>query len=331
MSSSASSATNTAYQVGFTTVTNNQTVGSVVIKFCENSPIIGEAQCDLPGGFNTNDSTLTINSQSGLNLTINTTLSTAQYLVLNRVGGPATFPAGPVSFTLGNGATNGITNPTSSNETFYARILILATANPTLSPAEETTASDAGGVALSTSNQLNVTAKVQETLVFCVYTQANCAAGGDDIALGNTEGVLDETNMTYTNTANFDLASNALGGVMVRLKGDTLTSGSFTISPHPAACTADSVLTSIEQFGVRISAYGANQVPPTAGNEYQCAGGNHAFDVANTNTTYGDELIRTVGATDVSTSTLELAAKAAGTTEAGIYTTTLQLIATATY
>jgi hypothetical protein len=340
MSSSANGATNTAYAVGFTTVTNNQSIGSVVIKFCANNPIIGDA-CTTPTGFNANAATLTLNTLTGpiTGLTIDTAQSTAgsitNTLVLTRTQAPVA--NGAVSFVLGNGTSNGITNPGNSNVTFYARILVFASTAPSLLPANENTASDAGGVALSTANVLNVTAKVQETLIFCVYTGANCAAGGNAVALGDTNGVLSDTAVTYTSNANFDLASNALGGVAVKLKGDTLTSGAFTITPHGEgvgpgyACIADSTATSIEQFGIRVSTLGAGQANPTGQDFHGCLAGNHKFNPTNTNTVYGQNIVTTPGATDRSTSVLELAAKAAGTTEAGIYTTTLQLIATATY
>jgi len=329
MSSSANGATNTAYAVGFTTVTAGQTVGSVVIKFCANNPIMGDA-CTAPTGFNTNDATLSLNSQTGniTGLTIDAVASTVNVLVLTRTAGAVA--NGPVTFVLGNGTNNGLTNPTNSNVTFYARIMIFASSTPDVTtPSAENTATDAGGTAMSTANVLNVTAKVQETLVFCVYTGINCAAGGSAVALGDSNGVLSDTTVTYTSNANFDLASNALGGVNVRLKGGTLTSGAFTIDPYSgAACSADSVLTSVERFGIRVSTAGAGQ---TASAPYNCLAGNHGFDVASTNTTYGNPMVTTAGATDKSTSNLELAAKAAGTTEAGIYTSTLQLIATATY
>jgi len=329
MSSSANGATNTAYAVGFTTVTAGQTVGSVVIKFCANNPIMGDA-CTAPTGFNTNKATLSLNSQTGniTGLTLDTVTSTANVVVLTRTAGAVA--NGPVTFVLGNGTNNGLTNPTNSNVTFYARILIFASSTPDVTtPSNENSATDAGGTAMSTANVLNVTAKVQETLVFCVYTGINCASGGSAVALGDSNGVLSDTTVTYTSNANFDLASNALGGVNVRLKGDTLTSGAFTIDPYSgAACSADSVLTSVERFGLRVSTAGAGQ---TALAPYSCLAGNHGFDVASTNTTYGNPMVTTTGATDRSSSVLELAAKAAGTTEAGIYTSTLQLIATATY
>jgi hypothetical protein len=154
------------------------------------------------------------------------------------------------------------------------------------------------------------------------------------------------TNANYLDsTPKFDLASNALGGVIVRLKGDTLTSGSFTISPFGAgagpgyACVADSTSTSVEQFGVRVVTYGAGQyngsatTPASTGgqDDFSCLAGNHKFDPTLTNTTYGENFVRTLGATDLSSTNFELAAKAASTTEAGVYKSTLQFIATATY
>ncbi len=327
MSSSANGASNTAYKVSFTTVTNNQNMGSVVVEFCSNTPILGDA-CTAPTGFDTNKATLAMFNYSGnvTGLTIDTTNSTANKVVLTRTLG--TVANGTTTFELGNGTSNGITNPTNTNTTFFARIITFA--SPDGSGNEATGSLDAGGVALSTANLLNVTAKVQETLTFCVYTGANCAAGGTAVALGDSNGVLSATNTTYTNTASYDLASNALGGVAVKLKGDTLKSGSFSITPSGPTCTADTASTAVEQFGVRISAVGAGQ-SAAAPLLYGCAANNHTFDVANTNTVYGQDIVTTAGATDASTSTLELAAKAAGTTEAGVYTSTLTLIATATY
>jgi hypothetical protein len=321
MSSSANGATNTAYEVEFTTVTAGQTVGSVVISFCSNSPIIGDT-CTAPTGFNTNFATLGLNNPTGnvTGLSVDTTNSTANVLILTRTAGAVA--NGANSFELGNGTSNGLTNPTNSNVTFFARI---ATWTGTTGNGAFT---DAGGTALSTANVLNVTAKVQETLTFCVYTGINCAAGGSAVNLGDSNGVLSSTSTTYTQNASYDLASNALGGVAVKLKGDTLKSGSFSIDPHGTTCTADTSSTATEQFGLRVATVGAGQ---TADAKYGCLANNHDFDVANTNTVYGQNVATTAGATDSSTSVLELAAKAAGTTEAGVYTTTLTLIATATY
>ena len=166
-----------------------------------------------------------------------------------------------------------------------------------------------------------------------LFRSANCAAGGSAVALGDPgTGVLANTSLVYTdNSSKFDLATNASAGAIVRMKGDTLKTpgGTFSITPHGTTCTADSVSTSVEQFGVRVSSSGA---PLAAIAPYNCASGNHTFDVANTNTTYGQSIADTGGgALDVQVGTMEFAAKAALTTEAGIYTTTITFIATATY
>ncbi|MDB5182211.1 MAG: hypothetical protein JWP13_974, partial [Candidatus Saccharibacteria bacterium] len=222
LSSTAASATNVAYKVGFTTVTNNQTIGSVVVEFCGNSPIIGDT-CTAPLGFNSQYATLTVSENTGLitGLSVNTNNSSDSRIVLTRAAG--TVANGAVSITLGNGTNNGITNP-STTGTFYARIMTFTntTGTPPGSPADENNATDAGGVALSTAATLRVTAKVQEALTFCIYTDVDCAAGGTAVNLGDENGVLASNSTTYTANASFDVASNAVAGVVVRLKGDVL-------------------------------------------------------------------------------------------------------------
>lgn len=331
MSSTENAATNVAYQVNFTTVTNNQTVGSVVVEICTNSPIIGDI-CTAPGTFSFNKSTLTINNLSGniTGLSVDTTAnSTANRIVLTRSAG--TVANGAVSFTLGNGTTNGITNPATTNATFYARILVMPSTDGTLTGNDENNATDAGGIALSTAAQLKVTAKVQEAITFCVYTQATCLDGGVDVALGDENGVLASNSTTYTANASFDIASNAVAGVVVRLKGDVLKSGIFSIDAYGSSCSADTTSTAAERFGLRLSTLGAGT---TADAPYNCMNGQHGFDTNNTTgttSTFGDAIAHTTGATDTTTSIIEFAAKSANTSEAGVYTTDLTLIATATY
>lgn len=334
MSSTAVSATNVAYQVNFTTVTNNQTVGSVVIEFCDNSPIIGDSCTTGVGFLNSNFSTLSVNNLTGniTNLAVETTVSTANRVVLYRTGGAGTVANGAVSFTLGNGTSNGFTNP-SANATFYARIMTFTnlTGTPPGAPPDENNATDAGGIALSTASQLFVTAKVQESLEFCVYTAIDCATGGNAVNLGDANGVLASNATTYMANANFDIASNAVTGVSVRLKGDTLKSGAYSISAAGGGCLADPTSTATEMFGLRLATLGAGT---TADTPYNCLSGNHGFDTNGTTGTtslFGQQIAHTSGATDTTTSAIEFAAKSANTSEAGIYTTTLTLIATATY
>jgi hypothetical protein len=104
------------------------------------------------------------------------------------------------------------------------------------------------------------------------------------------------------------------------------------------ACTADSTATNTEQFGMRV-APGTNV---TATAPYNCAAGNHGWDNdsvagagANDATTvgsaYGDTIASTTGPLDFEENIMEFAAKSALTTEAGIYSSSLNYIATGTY
>lgn len=320
LSSSKTSDTNVAYDVYFTTAAS-YTVGSVVINICTD-PFIGTT-CTTPDAtFDWNKNTNTIQTQTGITgLSIDTTNSTANSLVLTRTAGSIGASVA-VHIELGNGTSTGATNP-STLGTFYARIETHSAIDGSGS------AQDAGGVALSTANQLTITAKVQETLTFCVMTSgSNCAgASGTSLALGDGNGVLSSYTTNYTGNATFSIASNAQSGVSVAMKGDTLTTGAFTISASGSSCTADDTTATVEQFGMRISTAGA----VTAIAPYNCSASNHGFDTTATTSTYGDQIATTSGPNAETLTTMEFMAKAATTTEAGIYTTTLTFIATGTY
>lgn len=330
MSSSAASAANTQYKVTFTLASTSTPIGGVVVDFCMNSPLAGDS-CTTTNGANASGTS--VNSQAGISGYAVDGASTANSVRLTN-GTPATPSPSTVSFVLGNGTSNGITNPTTVG-TFYARIYTYATqsAAQSHSVASPSGYVDYGGVALSTVNQLSITAKVQESLTF------NLSASS--LALGDSNGVLASTASTYTNTVDFNLASNAQGGVSVRMKGDTLKSGSNSITAHGGGtsktCVADVATTSVEQFGMRISVAGSGVSPSTntsTSAAYGCSSGQHNFWTDTTDgtlSTYGGLIATTSGATDLSATTMEFAAKAASTTEAGIYTTTLTFIATGVY
>ncbi len=317
LSSSASGAT-ADYLVNFTTSGADAVIGSVVVQFCSNSPILGDT-CNNVTGLNA--TVATISGQSG---TINGLTkhgnSNANNVILTRTANSVA--SGAQEFTL-----QSITNPTNSNVTFYARIMTFASTDG--SGDQVTGSVHAGGIALSTANLLQVTAKVQETLIFCVYTGANCGAGGTGVILGDGNGVLALTTTEYLDTAGFDVASNAVSGVTVRLKGGLPTSGSGQTLPSiGATCTLRLLTTGSSYFGFRVSTAGASQ---TAAVPYNCAADNYSFDLAQTNTTYGQTVATTSGANDVSSSELTFAAKASSTTQAGIYNTNLTMVATARY
>lgn len=341
MSSSAVSASSQTYSVSFTVATTG-TIQGIVVDFCSNSPIVGDS-CTATVG--TNVPNLTASPAVTVNSGLSGTWTAAQRnsnrtLTLTNASGGSVSSGTAVNFDITT-----VTNP-SATGAFYGRILTYTTtagATTTYAPGSEGSFVDYGGIALSTAAQLTITAKVMETLTFCVYTSgSNCAGGtGSSLSLGDSNGVLISNTTVYTGTANFGVASNAQSGVKVRMKGTTLTSGSFTIDPFGAgtstSCVADSSTATVEQFGMRISTAGSGVTAaanPTEAASYNCASANHNFytnATTGTGSTYGGVIASTSGATAESQSTMEFAAKAATTTEAGIYTTTLTFIATGTY
>lgn len=364
------------YEVSFNVATDTSDIAGLVVDFCSNSPIIKEA-CTAPTGFDIDASNLAVTINQGLTgFTKSTVESDANTLVLTAGAPWNPGVAAPAVFTLGTAAANdGIDNPENVNTTFYARIVTFTTAtgandydSSTVNannPGNEPPVVDAGGVALSTAAQITVTSKVQEKLDFCVYTSAitasaDCStASGTAIALGDTNGVLSTNGAFVSKEAKYSVATNASTGVAIRLKGTTLTSGSFTINATGAAHGAQSA-TNTEQFGIctyRDTVNGAAGLDPADGydgngavglNSTACegttqssgtgsvGGHNNAFftyddnGTTGTTSTYG-QTIANKAAGNFSAGIIPIIGNIAYTTEAGIYTTVLTFIATGTY
>lgn len=352
MSSSANGEADVTYSVGFTTATTSN-VGGIVINFCSNSPIIGDS-CTAPTGFLSNFANLALANQAGISgFAVDTTNSTNNTVILTNNAAPSINSSTTVTFDLGStGVNDGITNPTTTNTTFYARILTYTTdvnaqAYAPTNPGGGTGVIDAGGVALSTAAQITITSKVQERLTFCVYTGVNCAAGGSAVTLGDTNGVLDPAGPYVDKNTQYDVATNASQGVIIRIKGDTLKSGAFDVTAIGATAAASAPGT--EQFGFcTYETTGSGLTPTTPYDNANCntttqsagtatPGGtgtaNFAFDTNNTTgttSTYGADFAhKTAGST--SSGLLAFIGNISNTTEAGIYTTTLTFIATGTY
>jgi hypothetical protein len=357
MSSSANGATDTTYDVSFIAATTSN-VGGLVIDFCSNTPIIGDS-CTAPTGFDTNEAGLALANQSGVTDWVVNAATTTNKVVLTRTAASVTAST-TVSFDLGAaGGSDGITNPTTTNTTFYARILTFstnagATGYTSTSPGAEPPLVDAGGVALSTAAQIIVTAKVPERLLFCVYTTGSgndCTTkSGTAVSLGNTNGVLDPAGPYVDKNAKFSITTNAVSGAIVRVKGPTLTTGSNTITAIGGTPTTSTLGT--EQFG--LCAYTSAGPALTVDTVYDGGSGSEcssttqtagtgspggagsaefAFDTNTTDgtgSTFGDTLAtKAVGS--FSTGILVFVGNISDTTEPGIYTSTLTFVATGTY
>ncbi len=332
MSNSSITGTNVEYKAGFV-VTTTGNIGGVVIDFCSNDPIIGDT-CTAPTGFNTNKATTTVSGQTGAGLgtlAVDTTNSTANKLILTTTAASVSATTA-VTISIGDGTTNGFTNPTSAAGSFYARIYTYATTaaaqgHNTNSPSGYV---DYGGIALSTAAVINITAKVQETLSFCVY-KTTC---GDDpsFTIGHTVGTATviDSSVIDTSDTNFSIATNANGGAAIRMKGDTLKSGANDID---AAGVSNTFVAGTENFGVRVSATGTNI---TATSPYNGAAGVYSLVVTGGGTnditsTFGGQVAALSAPVNSSVSTIRFAATASNTTPAGTYTAAEQLIATGTF
>jgi hypothetical protein len=345
MQSSTASAS-TTYSVSFTMATahTSPTFKGLVIEFCEESPIIGSTTCTKPTGLSVGAAPTYDNFQidGGAEITDWTAdeLNSERTFILYDATGDSADASDVITLDI-----TSMTNPSTANDTFYARIYTYtdsggATGYTLANPDAGATHVDDGGISLSTANPIVITSKVQEYIDFCVYT-GTCGTSAIAIALGNAaDGVLDTAHVYSDITAQFDITTNAASGAAVVLKGSTLESGANDIDPIGDTKAASS--TGTEQFGMCLwqsTGSGLNLTNNTY-NDTNCntvttgedltGSAEFGLDTTSTESSSGDTL-GTKAAGSESTATLAFMANIAVTTNPGIYTTTLQLIATGTY
>ncbi len=375
LSTSEGAATGATYAVDFDVATTNN-IGGVVIAFCAgaSSPIIGDTDCVHPTGFdltsagvaNLSDGTANTVDMTGFTAAFTDHANAAGTNTLELTNAVATTPAlvgDAVQFEI-----TGVVNP-STIGTFYARIMTYDTEAEaqgyTLANEEAGgPVVEAGGIALSTADLITVEAKVQERLTFCVYTSAatytDCSGNATNpVILGDVNGVLSSTQPSISKDAKYNITTNAGNGATIRLKGDTLASGAFSVDAIGDAAAGDGVpavyASGTEMFGLCTYEDASSTeagITPTAeydgGAGAECSGTTDGQGAANDNSaeftffldgdptgtaidsTYGDS-IATKTAGDFSTGILVFLGGVDNTTEPGIYTTTLDFIATGRY
>lgn len=217
-------------------------------------------------------------------------------------------------------AFNGITNPSSDNETFFARIT-------TYSDDAYTTGVDSGVAASSTASAIDLTALVAETLTFCSGTSitgTNCGTiSGSSVDLGTLT-----ASTTGSGTSVMAASTNGQGGYSITVNGATLTSGANTITAL-ATQTASSV--GSEQFGINLK----DNATPNVGTDESGSGSGTSTANYGTADSFrfvtGDSVASASGASDGNTFTVSYIANIGGATEAGTYTATMTYICTATF
>lgn len=332
VSSSEVGATDVTYVLRFSTDPSGPAynIGGLVVDFCDNSPIIGDPTCSVPAGFSINEAGLAIGSQSGVTgLTINAN-SDNNTIILTK--NPATIinPNTTIRISLGGaGPSDGLINPNIGNHSFYARVYTYTTeaAAASYNPATPGAYTDAGGLALSTANAMDINSIVPPFLFFCAAQTIN---GYDCTTASELYVNFGDFSKNYTSTglSQVLILTNAGSGYGVRLYGTTLTSGNNVIHAITLPSASN---TGSEQFGINLVANTSPAVgndpigPGTAVPTVDYAVPNR-FKYAN-----GDTIISGAGVTSWRKFTISYVVNINNSQPPGIYTTTLTFICLANF
>ena len=274
MSSAVPGKTGVTYKVSFDLATA-MTNPDVVVEFCSDTPLIAAA-CNFSTTANSN--TVPILTGAASSAGTFASLGSGNVARVSNVTG--TFAAGgTVTFDLTN-VTNPAQDPsvpTKKYTSFYARIYVYpsgAAATDYTAPAASGSApnvdtngdtvkyTDYGGIAMSTVNTINITARVMESLSMCTskndlsngnYTDFSGAGVVAANGCGDTTNALppnieighgsptkvitaDQIDMT---PAYFQLSTNATHGAIVRMRAtNSCAQGGITTDPTGADCSA---------------------------------------------------------------------------------------------
>lgn len=288
-------------------------IGSIRLQLCTNDPFPGTA-CTAPAGLDFTAATLA--TQTGmLGFSIDPSTTTANELVLTHSSTTPTI-AGLVSYTLAN-----VKNP-SAGGTVYGRLETFASLDAT-GPSH-----DAAGLALSfTNNALNINSVVPPYLLFCLGNTIQAfdcnTAQGNYIDFGE----LSPTH-TATGQSQFIVATNADFGYTIRALGTTMTSGTNVI---PALSSPDVSRVGTSQFGLNLRANSS----PSAGSDVQGTGVGVVSPNYNTPNFFqfisGDVLVSATDPDYYRLFTVTYIANVSSTQAPGVYVSTLQYIALASF
>jgi hypothetical protein len=210
------------------------------------------------------------------------------------------------------------------------------------------TYSDYGGIALSTANTISVTARVMETLVFCVSGSSPTSACGGvttpTVTLGHgTPAVIDAQNVDDNGTVTptyTQLSTNAASGATVRMKNSNACGGlskdggsTCDIAATNAGGTAAAITAGSAKFGLGVGAGSGGTGTVNPSTEYAASSG-YGMDPSSSTgvtSTYGDTIMSSSAPVSSVNNQLTFAATAGTTTPAGVYTATMTLIATGVF
>jgi len=336
----------------FTFTPTTATISSLSIMFCT-TPIPATGSCTTPTGFDASHvasiqsttlagspslDTTTANPSNTQGVCNGGTSTTRTNCILLKWATGTAQTGSSVTAVFGGGASDYITNPTSTG-TFFARIT-------TYSDNAYTTAVDSGTTASSTATQVTITAKVQEALNFSVGTAstapgASCTpySDGGTLSIGDPTNGLSSTT-AYTGYSYFRVSTNAINGTKIYYSGDTLKSGSNSITSVGESAGGTSSTAGTSQFGLAIDTtdsanYSFTSLAPVSSpNNYGLGNGTLAsakfqYNVSSVTTPIAIATTNNVITCD--TGSVQYVANIATNTPPGIYTTAVNYIAVPTY
>ncbi|HKR81559.1 MAG TPA: hypothetical protein VJR27_01005 [Candidatus Saccharimonadales bacterium] len=344
----------------FTFTPSTTAISSLSIMFCT-TPIPATGSCTTPTGFDASHvasiqstslagspslDTTTANPSNSQGICNGGSSTTRTNCVLLKWASGTAQSATAQTIVVGGGASDYITNPTSTG-TFFARIT-------TYSDNAYTTTVDTGTTASSTATEISITAKVQEALNFSVGVSNSVAPGSTCTAFSDSGALSigDPTNGLSSTTAYdghsyFRISTNGINGTKVYYAADTLKSGSNSIAAagttQPTPTTAVASSPGIPQFGLAIDSSDTQSgngysfsslsatAPYTAGNGTITSGGSALFALAPSSVTTPVQIASTGNVITCDTGSVRYLANIATNTPPGIYTTTVDYIAVPTY
>ncbi len=300
----------TSYDFHFD-IASTSSLGSIVLLFCDNSPVQGRP-CGVPPGMNVAAANLALQS-GNTGFSIDAGNTTANKLVLTRptLAGLAT--TSDYKFT-------NVTNPGAPSHTEFVRISTYAS-NDGSGPQ-----TDNGSVAFATVLPFNVSAFIPPFITFCVgiIVATDCSSTtGDSIDLG----ILSSAGPS-SGQSQFSTATNDPSGYAVFVLGTTMTSGNNILPPLGSPLPS---LAGTSQFGINLR---GNTKPPTGSDRF---GPGTGFPTTNYDFpnffmfNSGDSVASSSLNSDFTRMTVSYLVNVAKSQLPGIYATTLTYVATASF
>jgi len=307
----------------------NTNVGSIKFMYCTLAAAPADA-CTTPTGLDTTSATL--GSENGV----------TGFTMVNTTNGSPYLTKTAAAVSAGTIATHqlaSVTNPTTTNQTFFVRIRTYASEDVTGA------STDAGVVTASTATQIILEGIMPESLVFCAGETIGLTSTVPDCATA-TAGLIYFNQLfsptdTATSTSQMAASTNAGSGYAISVNGPTLTSGSSTITGMAYGPSVKG----IGQFGLNLKAnsiaasvpaIGIEAAPVANATNFRGQAATNYDTVDNFKFNTGDIVANSYNGitpfgTDAQIFTVSYIANVPGSQPAGTYVTTLTYIATPTY